>query len=488
MKITEKVNKKSAKKSIYTFLIFLVIIALYFEINVLVKKLNIKDIDITDEKLYSITNESKEKIANINKAVNIKLVNFEYYMDYANISDAVNLINMYKEINSNITIESTKTDDDTYPYFTVTCEGNSKSISLDDLFLYKYSTKTYAEEEYYLSEETVTNAILSVASEENKNIYFYLEKSIYPESYLSSSTFIKRVAGVGNNVKYLELSTTDAIPEDCNCLVIPPLNEDITEQEKNIINNYINNGGNIMLLEESKSLLTTGTPNFDSIMALYGFKIADGVIMEPSSENIVNNAPGFIYANLNLDNDVYKTLDQNSRLCLIDTGRIVFENEETLNNLNISYKVLAQASNEAFSRTDFTISNIEKQESEESVPNAILAAEVEKKINDNTTSKLIVYSNSIFAIDQKVLIVDPITETRESIDMIYFDDNEEVLLNSIKYLSENNNSVLIRKQHYDTIPTIGLLQDNMNIQIMFGLPMIIIVAGYIVWRVRRNKK
>lgn len=488
MKITEKVNKKSAKKSIYTFLIFLVIIALYFEINVLVKNLNIKDSDITDEKLYSITDESKEKIKDISKTVNIKLVNFEYYMDYANISDAVNLINMYSEINGNIIVESTKTDDDTYPYLTVTCDGNIESISLDDLYLYKYSSKTYSEEEYYLTEEMLTNAILSVSGEESKNIYFYLEKSIYPESYLSSSTFIQKVEDIGNTVKYLELSAVDAIPEDCNCLVIPPLSEDITEQEKNIINNYINNGGNIMLLEESKSLLTTETPNFDSIMAAYGFKIADGVIMEPSSENIVNDAPGFIYANLNLDNEVYKTLDETSRLCLIDTGRIVFESEEILNSLNVSYKVLAQASNDAYSRTDFTISNLEKQESEESTPNAIFAAEVEKKINDNTTSKLIVYSNSIFAIDQKVLIIDPITEVRESIDMIYFDDNEEVLLNSVKYLSENNNSVLIRKKHYDTIPTIDLLQDNMNIQIMFGLPMIIIIAGYIVWRVRRNKK
>lgn len=488
MKITENVNKKSVKKSVFTLVLFLVIIALYFEINVLIEKLNVKNIDITDERLYSITDESKAKIANINKSINIKLVNFEYYMDLDNISDAVNLINMYKEINGNITVESTKTDDDTYPYLTVTCDGNSKNVSLDDLFLYKYSTETYAEEEYYLTEEVITNAILSVSSEENKNVYFYLEKSIYPETYLSSTTLVSSIKKIGNNVKYLELSKLEMIPEDCNCLVIPPLSEDISEQEKNVIINYINNGGNIMLLEESKSLLTVETPNFDSVMALYGLKIAEGIVMEPSSENIVNDAPGFIYANLNLDNDVYKTLDEDSRLCLIDAGRIIFESQDTLNNLNVSYKILAQASAEAYSRTDFTISNLEKQESEESTPNAILAAEVEKKINDNTSSKLIVYANSIFSINQKVLIVDPITEARSSIDMIYFDDNEEIILNSIKYLSENDNSVLIRKQHYDTIPTIDLLQNNMNIQIMFGLPMLIIIAGYIVWRVRRNKK
>ena len=397
-------------------------------------------------------------------------------------------MNKYNEINNNITIESTKTNDDTYPYFTVTCEGSSKNINLDDLFLYKYSTKTYSEEEYYVSEEIVTNTILSVANGENKNIYFYLEKSIYPQAYLSSSTFIKKIQNMGNNVEFLELSKTNEIPENCNCLVIPHLNEDITEQEKSAINNYISKGGNIMLLEESKSLLTNETPNFDSIMALYGFKIANGVVMEPKQENIVNNAPGFIYANLNFDNDVYKTLDENSRLCLIDTGRIIFESQKILNSLNISYKVLATASSNAYSRTDFSITNLEKQESEEVIPNAILAAEIEKKLDDNNTSKLIVYSNSIFAVDQKILIVEPITEVRESINMIYFDDNEEVLLNSIKYLSENNNSVLIRKLHYDTIPTIGLLENNINIQIMFGLPMIIIIVGYIVWRARRNKK
>ena len=486
MKVTEKVNKKSAKKSIYTFLIFLIIIALYFEINVIMQKLNIKDLDITDQKLYSITDESIEKIKNIDKKINIKLVNFEYYMDYDNISDAVNFINLYDEINNNITIESTTTDDDEYPYITISSENNSVNISLDDLFLYKYSTKTYCEEEFYLAEEAVTNAILKVCANESKDIYFYLEKSVYNETYLSNSSFVQKLINVGNNIKYLQLSTTEIIPETCSCLVIPPLKEDITEQEKNIILTYINNGGNIMLLEESKSLLTTQTPNFDSIMELYGFSITDGIIMEPSDGNSINNIPGFIYTNF--ANEANTTLNKNLKLCLIDAGRIVFKDEETLNNLNVKYKSLATASDKAFLRTDITNSSLEKNESDIIASNAILSAVVEKKINDNNTSKLIVYSNSIFAMNQQVFVIDPITKSRQSVDMIYFDDNEEILLNSVKYLSQNNNSVLIRKQHYDNIPTIDLLKNNTNIKIMFSLPIIIIIAGYIVWRIRRNKK
>ena len=488
MKKMQKVNKKTAKKSIYTFLIFLVIIALYFEINVIINNLNIKDIDITDQKLYSITNETKQKIENINKPVNIKLINFEYYLDYNNISDAVNLINLYKEINKNITIESAKTEDDEYPYISISCENNSINISLDDLFLYKYSTKTYSEEEYYLAEEAITNGILKVGSSENKDIYFYLEKSVYNENYISSSTLVQKIISIGNNVKYLQLSTMQAIPENCSCLVIPPLGEDITEQEKNIIFDYINKGGNIMLLQESKSLLTNKTPNFDEVMAQYGFAISEGIVMEQAQGNSINNVPGFIYANLNLENEITKSLKKDSKICLIDAGRIVFKDQETLNNLNVTYKVLAQTSDVAFIRTDLNVSNFEKQQSDELAPNTIVSAMVEKKIDEKNVSKLVVYSSSIFAMDQQVFVVDPITKSRHPVNMIFFNDNEEILLNSIKYLSQNNNSVLIRKQHYDNIPTIDLLNNNANVQIMFIIPMIIIVAGYIVWRIRRNKK
>ena len=92
MKIFKDKNKK---QSILSVILFLVIIALYLEINILLNKINIKDIDFTDSKLYSITNESKEKISKIDKDIEINLINFDNYSSYRPIEDVVNLIKEY---------------------------------------------------------------------------------------------------------------------------------------------------------------------------------------------------------------------------------------------------------------------------------------------------------------------------------------------------------------------------------------------------------
>ncbi|MBO5349713.1 MAG: Gldg family protein [Clostridia bacterium] len=494
--ILENMNKKTIKQMLITIMLFVVTIVAYFAINILVEKLNIRDIDMTESKVYSLTNESKEKIKNINEKIEIQIINFDQYLYASNILNSVNVIKEYSKINNNITIEQITDSEDTSASIVLKCNGNTKTLSIDDLYTYEFSSETYTNESLDITEETMTNAIIEITTENNKYIYLYTTHSPYadyPESYFS--TLIGKLDEKLNEINYLDLTTTQNIPEDCDCLIIPTLKEDISETERDAIINYINNGGNILLLQESYLLLqeTYGVselklPNFQSVIDLYGFSFSEGIVMEQSSENMLNNIPEFISVEINSDSTIGKYLDENAKMLLIDSAKINFKDNDTLKSLNVSYEVIAQASDSAFLRKDLTITDYSKLDSDESAPNAILSALITKKVGDDKTSELIVFSNSIFATDSSVPVKDILTEQSSVGTAIYFNKNEEVLEKSIKYLTDNKDLLILRKKYYDNIPTIKLIQNGTTVQILFGLPILIILAGFIVWRIRKNKK
>lgn len=488
--ILDKMKEKCIKQKILTLVLVTVVIAAYFEINILVDKLNFSNIDMTDSKLYSLTNESKEKIKKINEKLEIELINFEQYAYLSNVLNSANIIKEYSKLNSNIIVTERNSSEESVPLIIFKYKDKINTISIDNLYDYEFSTETYLDESIDITEEVITNAIIDITSENKNNIYLYINHSSYKE-YADKyfATLIKSIESKINNFEYLNLAEVDNVPENCDCLIIPNLSEDISDKEKDILINYINNGGNILVLQESLAVVNADLPNFQSIMDLYGIKLSNGIIMENNKNNMVNNIPEFIIAKINNNSTIGNKLNENSKLLLVDAGKIDFKDEDTLNTLNVSYEIIAQTSEEAFYRKDLTVTDFTKIDSDENASNAILAALVTKNINDEKTSKLIIFSNSIFATDSTAIpIKDIVTGQSKKIKAINYCNNKELLENAILYLSNNNESMIIRKKYFDNIPTMKILENGSVVEILYGVPMFIILIGYIVWRIRKNKK
>ena len=99
MKKELKENIKSARilrNLLVTILLMLVIVALCVGLNILIDKLNIPDVDLTQEKLYSLSQESKDKIKSVSKDTKIILYNMDDVKDFADL---------YNRENSHITCE-----------------------------------------------------------------------------------------------------------------------------------------------------------------------------------------------------------------------------------------------------------------------------------------------------------------------------------------------------------------------------------------------
>ena len=176
-KTVEILKKKWLRETSLTLILVAIIITIYFEINALVNKANVPDLDLTKSQIYSLSEETKDKIKDIDKDVKITLINMNNY-DYV-----INYANKYNEINSKISVEkvdnlSARADlmtkynlEASASEVIVEYDQKEKMLRVDDLYTYEYTNNNY--EEINITEEALTNAILDVTTENKPQIYLY---------------------------------------------------------------------------------------------------------------------------------------------------------------------------------------------------------------------------------------------------------------------------------------------------------------------------
>lgn len=477
----EIIKKKWLKNTFLTILLIAIIFAIYFGINYAVKKLNLKDIDLTTDKIYSISESTETKLKDLDKDVQIELINMSNYVYLLDFT------NKYTQLNSRITMEriddltqrpdimNTYNLESTESLIIVKSGERETYISLNDLYTYDYTTG----EQIDTTEESITNAIIEVTIENKPKIYFLEGHNYYNDNYFQ---LVKQnITAEANEVENLNILTKGSIPEDCNCLVITTLKEDITEIEKDELIAYSNRGGKILLLADS-NVLGTSTPNFDEILNLYGFNISNGILMEQDQDKMFYNLPEFIIAKVE-SSELTQNLKMNINVCFIDAGKIEFKDEETLQNLGVEYSTIAKTSSKAFIRTNLNISTLSKTNQDADAGDSIIGALVTRSLEDGNSAEMIVYSNAIFATNQQVNI-----NNNYAMYANMLCNNDDVVINSISYLTKRTNTITIRKDSDSVSYTVTQREHSIIVGIIFLVPALVIVCGIIVWQIRRRKK
>lgn len=472
--------KKWLLNSTKTLILVIIIFAIYIGINILLENVILPELDLTSEKIYSISDETKEKVQNIEKEVKIQFINFGSY------EDIINFAEKYKALNKNIEIEriddlASRTDlmqkyslEATDSLIIVSSGELEKTLQIYDLYTYDYSTY----EKIDTTEEAITNAIVNVVTEDKPNIYFMTNHIAYDVEYYS--TILSSLENEANEVNTLDIFSNGGIPENCDTLVITTLKEDITELERDKILEYIENGGNLLLMC-GPNFKKVDLSNFQKILDQYGITISQGVMFEQSTANMLSSYPDIIISEVQ-STAINDKLNMSLKLCLVDTAKITF-NEEKLQELGVNYETIATTTDSAYERTDLTSNSISKTSNDGENETAIVAASITKTIDEeqNKISKLVVYGNEMLAMDMPI----PIGEYTYNTVLLY--NNKDMVLNSIAYLNERDDTIVIRKNYDSDIYTVTQQQHNIILAIIFAIPVIIIILGIIVWQIRRRK-
>lgn len=479
-KFFEIIKNKWLIKGTTTLLLVAIIIACYVLINFGVSKLNIEDIDCTEKKLYSLSNETKSKMAELEKDVTIQLINMSsssYVIEYANKYPAVSKkidVEEITDLSSRVDLQTKYNISETDSLIVVKSGEKEKTLTLSDLYTYDYSTY----EQIDKTEEAITNAIIEVTLDEKPHIYILSGKTYY-DTEQALSLIVSTLKDESNDVDYVDILTTGEIPSDCDCLVITTLGQDISELERDRIIDYINNGGKILMLT-SQNMLDVDTPNFDQVLEQYGITLGYGAVLEQDSSKMLQDSPNMIISDVSAS--FMSKLDMKIKMCLINAGKIEFAADDRLEELGVTYETIASTSDKAFVRTNFDTKSSSKTEQDSAEGSAIVGAYVNKKISDDKNSQLIIYSNELFASNVQVLI-----SSQYYTYAVELYNNKDVILNSISHLTEREDTIAIRKTNESENYSVTDQEDVIIKTIIFVVPMFIIFTGIVVWIYRRRK-
>ena len=485
-KFIEIIKKKWLIDGTKTLLLVLIIIAVFLGINLLMQKLELTPIDFSQEKLYTLTDESKEKVKNIDKEVNI------YFIGYTDEDSNLDLAKQYKKVNEKIVAEAIDINnrpDLANKYgiesgtegIIVECGEKSKVLTTSDLVT--YDTSTY--ETISIAEEKLTSSILSVSSDKVPKVYFI---EGYSEFSLSQNMQYLRIF-LGNEVTEIDtlnVLSSGKIPDDCDTLVITTPNKDFDDIATNAITEYINSGKNILWLN-SAITQSKEMPNVNKILSLYGVKPFEvGIIRETNSSHMVTNSPDLIIPEIQYAT-VTKDLVNSTGVIFVNATKINVDTDK-LEELKVEENDLLLASKDSYFRTDFNKQSSAPSNDEET-GTFVVGTQLNKTIkeaNEETgeskvESKLIIYGENYFISDYQLSQ----SSQYGAIQLAY---NKDLVLNSIAYLVDREEDITARKSTGTVTYTATEQQDTIVKIIIFGVPAIIIILGIIVWQVRRRKK
>ena len=479
-KFIEIIKNKWLIKGTTTILLAVIIIACYIGLTVLADKLEIEDLDFTEKKLYSLSDETKNKLKDLDEEITIQLINIddeyikEYTRKYKVYSDKID-IEEVDDLSSRVDLKTEYNLDDTDSLIVVSVGEKEKTLTLYDLYTIDYSTGQQID----VTEEAVTNAIVEVTIDEKPQIYIFSGKTYY-EPEQSLSTITTQLTNEANEVKYLDILSTGSVPDDCDCLIITTLAEDMSEMERDKILEYIQRGGKILFLI-SQNILEVDTPNLNSILDQYGVSIQYGAIFEQDTTKMLQNAPEFIISDVNAS--FMSDIGMNLQMCLVDAGSIELADDTKQEELSVEYETIASTGDTAFIRTNFDTTSYTRTDADSEEGSFIVGARATKKISEDVSSEIIIYSNELCASNLQIPV-----STQYYMYAVDLYNNKDVILNSISHLTERTDTITIRKTGETEQYTVSEKGDTLIKIIIFTIPAIIILIGLVIWIIRRRRK
>ena len=281
-------NRNALRGGSYSLTITAIVLAILIAVNVFASALpkSMTNYDISSSKLYSITSNTKVVVNNLQQDVTIYWV-----VQSGEENDVIeNLLSKYESLSDHIAV--VKKNPDVYPTFTrqytsesvpnnsliVESGERSRYISYDDIYVQTTDIYSYSYSTSFDGEGAITSAIDYVVNEEQPKLYLV---EGHGEADLPS-TFAEQVEKDNIETESLSLLHTETIPEDADCLMIYAPESDLSEDEQNLLADYVAGGGKLLVVAgptRENGILE----NLYSLLSDYGVEPAEGIVVESDS-------------------------------------------------------------------------------------------------------------------------------------------------------------------------------------------------------------
>ena len=473
-------NKKVLRHGSYSIGVMAIVIAIVVVLNLVIQELpsSFREIDLSSEKLYTIGDQTKELLDDLDKDVDL------YYIaqDGTESTDIQRLLERYKERSEHIKVE--QKDPAVYPTFTqqytsdsvsnnsiiVVCGDKSRVVNYSDMYETSINYQTYTQETTAFDGESQLTSAINYVISDNMPVLYTLEG--HNEASMGTA-MTETIQKANIEIQSLNLLTQDRVPEDASCLFIFAPSTDLSEEEANKIIEYLENGGKALIIS---NYTDEEMPNFESVLENYGVRPVDGIVMEGDTAHYISQNPYYLLPNIE-SNDVTSGLSSQSRYVLMPLAQGI----ETLDNIRDSLDIqsILTTSDSAYSKTDLeNMQTMEKEDSDIDGP-FDLGVSITEDVGDDAQTQIVYYaSSSIFD---------------DTIDSYVSGTNYELLSSSLSWLcqseADNTNTISIPSKSLDTsMLTISAADVNFwSIFVTAVIPVCILLIGFGIWMKRRKQ-
>ncbi len=379
----------------YSLMVTGLVLAILIVVNIFVSSLpsSMTKYDISATKLYSITSNTKVVVNALDQDVTI------YWIVQSGQEDAVieNLLSKYEALSDHIKVE--KKNPDVYPTFAqqytsetvannslvVECGDRSRYIGYDDIYLQEADVYSYTYNTSFDGEGAITSAIDYVISDELPQLYV-LEG--HGEAELPA-TFSEQIEKDNMEVNSLSLLTVDEIPEDAACIIIYSPASDISEEELDMLSDYVSDGGKLLVM--SGPVQDGSLDNLNGLLEEYGVSVTDGIVVESDREHYAFQAPYVLLPDMT-SHDITDSLIEENYFVLMPISQGLTVDES---NTKGTVTSLLTTSDYSYSKADaFDLETYDKEAGDTDGPFTLAVS-----IEDNSGGGIVWFASSSFLDD-----------------------------------------------------------------------------------------
>lgn len=474
--IKKGINKKTLKNGSYSVVLSVIFVVIIVVVNLIVDAFpsTYTELDVSDQQLFSIGDQTKDFLKELDKDVTI------YQIAQSGSEDEVvsKLLQKYEEASDHIKVE--KKDPVVNPKFTseytdeevssnsliVVCGDRSKIVDYNNIYesSMDYTTYSYTTSGFD-GEGQITSAISYVTSDNLPVLYTldgHGEKSL-------DSTLQEDIEKANIEIKSLNLLTEESVPEDADCLMINSPSTDISEEERDAIIEYLENGGKAMIFSDYTE---ESMDNFDAVLENYGVERVDGIVIEGDAQHYAMQMPYYLLPDVS-SAEAVSDFSSQGYFVLAPYAQGIRQLDNVRDTLTI--ESLLTTSDEAYSKTDLNTETLEKTDEDIDGPFDI-GVSITEEVDDDKTTQIVYYSTANLMDSQ--------------INQMVAGGNEQMITESLNWMCSTDEASTI------SIPSKSLEVSYLTVTaydaaywkicVMGLIPGVFLVVGFVVWLKRRK--
>jgi len=411
--------------------------------------------DWTENKLYSLADQSEKIISGLDKEV--KVIAFFRESEQKGAQD---LLDEYAFYSDYITVEFV--DPDAKPQIAKQYQVNQ----YNSLVIESGAKKETIQE---LSEANLTNAIMKVTRDVEKTVYFLTghgERSISEdgvETYKQAAEAIKKENYIVKEINLVRrIAKGKGIPDSCTVFAIIRPISNFFPQELDSIKAFVDKGGKLLVMLDPER-----NNDIADFFRNYHVEIGNNMVVDASGMGQLFGAGPAMPLVSNYDNSIPITKDFNVMTFYPQTCSVIPMEDKG----DYDIKEILKTGANSWGETDFKSREVTFNEGRDIPGPVTIAVLIEKNVGDKKLG-IALFGDSDFAKNG------------------YFKNqgNADLFLNTVNYLAEEKDLISIRPKEIDDRRVTLTQADVATIfwLVVVAIPLLVIIAG-VVFYIKRGK-